>query len=173
MEAAKWIKAAQKANWRVQSSQKGTLRLCCAAHGCKGSVTRSLSDLGPIPAPCDRDHSGLYAQPVFDEYRAFVAELARRRRQIGLSQEDLGAAAGLADGHINKLEAFARTAQFPTLQLWANTLGMKVSLAPAPIPAATLRAIEGRKAHLMQKQTVPRLPAPDAENPCDARPNAS
>jgi transcriptional regulator with XRE-family HTH domain len=132
-----------------------------------------LSDLGPIPAPCAFDHSSLYAKPVFDEYRALVGNLARRRKQIGLSQEDLGAAAGLADGHINKLEAFARTAQFPTLQLWANTLGMELTLAPAPIPPATLRAIERRKAPLMQKQKPKRLPMPNVESSCDARSTAN
>lgn len=173
MEVAQWVQAAQKANWRVQSSQQGTLRLCCGAHGCKGIIVRSLSDLGPVPDPCGLDHTGLYAKPVFDEYRALVGDLARRRKQIGLSQEDLSAAAGLADGHINKLEAFTRTPQFPTLQLWAATLGMELTLAPAPIPPATLRAIERRKAPLMQKQKAKRLPMPNAESTCNARPTAS
>jgi transcriptional regulator with XRE-family HTH domain len=72
---------------------------------------------------------------------------------LGLSQEDINAAAGLADGHINKLEAFHRTAQFPTLQLWANTIGLSITVAPAILPPATTRAIERRPAPLRTSST--------------------
>tara|TARA_R110000851_G_scaffold22626_9_gene67012 strand:- start:548 stop:820 length:273 start_codon:yes stop_codon:yes gene_type:complete len=82
-----------------------------------------------------------------------VGELVRRRRALGISQEDLSDAAGMADGHINKLEAFARTAQFPTLQLWAQTLGAEITLRAAPLPDATARAIERRPAPLRETST--------------------
>lgn len=153
MVASQWIQKAQGKGWRVQSASKGVLSLRCSAHGCKGALSLPLSNLGQVPEPCALEHVAQYAKPVFDEYRALVSDLARRRRLLGLSQEDLNAAAGLADGHINKLEAFARTAQFPTLQLWAKTLGTSITLAPSPLPAATTRAIEQRPAPLIEKPT--------------------
>ena len=71
-------------------------------------------------------------------------ELVDRRRALGLSQDDIATAGGFADGHINKLEAFDCIAQFPTLQLWAQTLGLQTALMPVELPAATHRSIERR-----------------------------
>ncbi|MEM9584826.1 MAG: helix-turn-helix transcriptional regulator [Pseudomonadota bacterium] len=65
-----------------------------------------------------------------------------RRRALGLSQEDINHAAGLADGHINKLESFARTAQFPTLKLWADTLGLAITATPCALPPEINELIE-------------------------------
>lgn len=107
-------------------------------------MTLPLDNLGAAPSPCSLSHHGQYGAQAYARYTALVGELRRRRRALGLSQEDINAAAGLADGHINKLESFARTAQFPTLQLWAATLGGEITIAPAPLPDATARAIERR-----------------------------
>lgn len=109
-----------------------------------------LANLGPIPDPCSLPHVGKYGQPTYDRYKGLVEELKRKRRALGLSQEDINAAAGLADGHINKLEALHKTAQFPTLQLWAATVGMELTMKPAPLPVATARAIERRPAPLLE-----------------------
>lgn len=112
-----------------------------------------MSNLGPVPPPCDLRHVGQYGAATYDLYAKLVEELKRKRRALGLSQEDINDAAGLADGHINKLEAFARNAQFATLQLWANTIGLEITVRAAPLPPATARAIERRPAPLRERQS--------------------
>lgn len=146
MAAGKWISEAQKAGWRVRAASGSVLHLRCACQGCPGENKLPLANLGEVPGPCKLPHKGKYARQTFQKYEHLVAELRRRRRLLGLSQEDVTAATGLIDGHINKLESFARTAQFPTLQLWAETLGVTITLTPAPLPPATSRAIEHRAA---------------------------
>ena len=144
MTAAKWIKEAQSAGWRVTSSRDHTLHLTCSCLGCPGKLSLLLDDLGPAPAPCDLPHVGQYGAPAYDQYKALVAQLVRKRRALGMSQEDINAAAGMAEAHLNKLESFARTAQFPTMQLWAETLGLEITLAASILPPATVRAIDRR-----------------------------
>lgn len=152
METREWIKVAQKVGWKV-TVQGLTITLKCSRRGCPGAMTVPMDNLGPMPESCNEQHVGQYSAKVYANYLGIVAELARRRRSLGLSQEDICAASGLADGHINKLEAFARTAQMPTLQLWAQTLGLKMTLAPAPLPPATLAAIRHRPAPLRKANT--------------------
>lgn len=60
----------------------------------------------------------------------------------------IGAAAGLGDGHVNKLEALHRVAQFPTMQLWVSTLGTELTLVPTPLPSATIAKLENRRGPL-------------------------
>ncbi|MGJ5621078.1 helix-turn-helix domain-containing protein [Sulfitobacter sp. MF3-043] len=110
----------------------------------QGTHSVDLGKLGPAPDPCTLDHDKQYAKKVYDQYKSLVGELVKKRRALGLSQEDINAAAGLADGHINKLESFARTAQFPTLRLWAETVGLEITLAASRLPQATARAIDRR-----------------------------
>jgi hypothetical protein len=123
-----------------------TMRLQCSKHGCDGCRVLPLDNLGPVPDPCDLPHRGNHARQTFQQYESLVDELRRRRRQLGLDQGDLNSAMGVADGYMNKLESLARVATFPTLQLWAQSLGLSITTAPAPLPAATLRAIENRTA---------------------------
>lgn len=108
-------------------------------------MTLPLENLGVPPGPCSLPHQGAFAQQTFDEYVTIVGELQRRRRQLGLDQVDVNEAMGAADGYISKLEALHRTAPFPTLQLWAQTLGLSITVAPAALPPATIKAIEDRK----------------------------
>ena len=82
------------------------------------------------------------------EYREFVRQMVERRIELGLSQEDLCFVTGLADGHINKLEAFDRIAKFPTLLIWASALGLSIKPLPADLPLATIRAMADRRAPL-------------------------
>lgn len=146
MSATEWIKSAQAAGWRVKSASKLELVLICAKPGCKGRKALPLDNLGPKLGPCALAHVGPYSAKVFGEYKGLVDQFRRRRRALGLSQEDTTAAAGMTDGYINKLEALDRVASLPMLQLWAETLGLQISTTPAPLPAATLRALEYRKA---------------------------
>lgn len=153
MQASKWITQAQGQGWRVSSARNATLHLSCICQGCDGSLSLPLSNLGPVPDPCKLPHVGQYSRATYDRYAALVDELRRKRRALGLSQEDINAAAGFADGHLNKLEALDRTAQFPTLQLWAATLGLGLTVQPLPLPPATLRAIERRPEPLRETNT--------------------
>jgi hypothetical protein len=146
MQTRQWIKEAQLKGWRLASVSGLSMRLECSKHGCSGHKDLPLDNLGPVPEPCDKPHVQGYSQSTFDEYSGLVGELRRRRRQLGLDQTDLNAAMGVTDGYVNKLESLARVATFPTLQLWAQTLGLSISTAPAPLPPATLRAIEYREA---------------------------
>ena len=146
MSAKEWIKAAELAGWRVKSASCRELVLMCGKPGCKGRKVLPLDNLGPELAPCSLAHVGPYSAKVFGEYVGLVDQLRRRRRALGLSQEDITAAAGMTDGYINKLEALDRAASLPMLQLWAETLGLVITTTPAPLPAATLRALEYRKA---------------------------
>lgn len=142
----RWISRAASSGWRFERASGQMLTLRCSKQGCEGRHVVSLLDLGDPPPPCKEAHVGQYSRATYGDYRALVAKLRDRRRALSLSQEDVGDAAGLGDGHINKLEAFHRTAQMPTLQLWAQTLGLSIDLVPAPLPDATRRAIEGRAA---------------------------
>lgn len=144
MQIKAWFKAARSQGWQKAPSPAALVRLICSRQGCRQKITRPLSKPGPVPDPCPCEHVGQFARPVFAEYHRLAIELARRRKALGLSQEDVAAAAGLADGHVNKLEAFHRVPQFPTLQLWAATLGLQIQLRPAALPEATQRAIESR-----------------------------
>jgi transcriptional regulator with XRE-family HTH domain len=158
MLASEFIQKAQTAGWRVISIREGVIKLKCRCHGCKATLIQPIKTLATIPEPCGKSHHGMYAARTYDEYKSLVAVFIRKRRSLGLSQEDLCAAAGLADGHINKLEAFARTAQMPTLQLWAKTLGLGITVAQTDLPAATVRAIKHRSKPLREIKNVQRAP---------------
>lgn len=142
MTAIAWIKQSEAAGWRVAGVAGLVLVLRCAKTGCTGSLKLPLDNLGAVPDPCTRPHVNGYAVAVYDDYKALVGQLSKRRRALGLSQEALNAAIGLPDGYMSKLEAFHRTTSPPTLLLWAQSLGLSLSLSPAPLPNATIRAIE-------------------------------
>lgn len=74
-----------------------------------------LDNTTPVPEAYAADHARSYSAVLFDQYRALVSELIRRRMDLGLSQDDLDAAAGWADGYTAKAETLARIAKTPTL----------------------------------------------------------
>lgn len=137
-----WTEAARDNGWNVEE-HGGLFRLTCMQKGCSGSVEIAPGD--PIPEPCKERHTHTWQE--MRAYRKIVARLRSRRRQIGLSQDDVSAALGMADGYINKLESFAKNASLPTLALWAETLGFSVSFQPTEFPPATKRALDSRKAN--------------------------
>lgn len=141
-----WIKGAQDNGWVVSRIKGQSITLGCAVTGCRCEVHGRLDSIPPVPAPCSAPHKSGYSQDVYEDYKHFVGELRRRRRELGLDQSDLCNAMGVADGYINKLEAFDRTCAPPTLLLWAQSLGLKIKMTPDVLPAATIRAIENRAA---------------------------
>lgn len=146
MQANEWIKQAQGKGWRVDTVRGKVLALRCNMQGCPGHVSLPLDNLGSVPDPCAHPHEGQYAQHTYEQYKTLIAEFRRRRVQLGLDQADLCNAMGVTDGYVNKLESFKKTASPPTLLLWAQTLGLALTTAPAVLPGATLRAIEERQA---------------------------
>ncbi len=152
MMVRQWISAAQEAGWVVGRVSALEITMKCGKAGCPGTITVPIDNTGPPPPPCQLPHERGYAAKVFASYQATVEELVRRRRSLGLDQIDLNDAAGLTEGHISKLESFARIATPPTLHLWAETLGLYITTAPAPLPPATLRAIESRRNRPYQEQ---------------------
>lgn len=144
MNAHEWIKQAEDRDWRLETVKGLELVVRCSKQGCDGQMVLPLANLGPIPARCSLPHVGRYSAKVFKTYENLIDQFRRRRCSLGLSQEDITAASGLADGHINKLEAFDRSASMPTLQLWAETLGLEIAVNPIPLPRSTLRVIEQR-----------------------------
>ena len=144
MQVKPWIKGAQSNGWRVARVSGLTIELRCSKHGCPGHMTVSIENPGPVPEPCEAPHVKGYSAKTFAQYQALVEEFRRKRRSLGLDQIDVNDAVGLADGHISKLESFAKIASPPTLQLWAQTIGLYLTTTPAPLPAATIKAIDER-----------------------------
>jgi hypothetical protein len=157
MLRAQWIKAARAAGWRESKPDGPVMLLRCAVQGCPGALSLPLDNLGPPPDPCKLEHVGQYAGPAFATYADLIRHLIAKRKSIGISQEDVAAAAGLADGHISKLESFDRIAQFPTLQLWAHTIGLEITTRPIALPPATVRTIERRPAPYRDTEYIRRL----------------
>jgi len=81
--------------------------------------------------PCSEIHLSGYGLLAIGKYKDLVEQLVQRRRDLGLSQDDINSAAGFADGHLNKLEALHRIAQFKTMLIWTATLGLEITLEPA------------------------------------------
>lgn len=144
MDSADWKTRAKRAGWRVGAVKDRCVHLECAKQGCHGQVALQLGDLGGEIEPCALPHVRQYSAQTFELYASLVAELQLRRRSLGMSQDDVCAASGLSDGHINKLEAYDRVAQFDTLKLWAQTLGLAISLTPSALPQASAKLIERR-----------------------------
>ena len=146
MNAKDWLKSAEANGWRLDAVKGGCLHMICGKLGCEGVKVVSYDNPGPKLKPCALPHRGQYSQRVIDQYDALVDVLRQRRRALGLSQEDVTQATGLSDGHINKLEALHRIAELPTLQTWAQSLGLVIAMLPSPLPAGTIRVIDERKA---------------------------
>lgn len=144
MSAEKWIKQAQKNGWVVAGVDGLEIRLRCQCHGCTSALTLPIQNLGPVPDRCAEPHINGYSRAAFAGYQQMVEELISRRRNLGLSQDDLNAASGMTEGYINKLESYAKIAAPPTLQLWADSLGVTFTIRNTTLPPATRRAVEAR-----------------------------
>jgi hypothetical protein len=140
-----WTKQAQQNGWLVRSTSGAELVLMCGAAGCDGCLRLPMANLGPVPDPCDKLHVNGAGNALWEDYRALVDDMRRRRRVLGLSQEDVNNAMGMADGYVNKLEALDRIPRPHVLQLWAQTLGLRLTAVPTELPAATLRIIDERQ----------------------------
>lgn len=77
-----------------------------------------------------------HSRPVSSIERCFygelVAELARRRVAIGLTQEQLDQQLGVSEGQIAKWESFARLPGAFMFVCWSNALGVTLTTAVQP-----------------------------------------
>lgn len=146
-----YIRNMESLGWRVHSFRDGAFCFKCEKVGCEG-VHNSTSDEMSNPGPCSLPHTGNLGKPAIELYTQFIDLLRMRRKAIGLSQEDITECTGLADGHINKLEAQHRIASMPTLLLWAQSIGLELTVRPAPLPTKTCLTIERRPFPLREKQ---------------------
>lgn len=63
------------------------------------------------------------------EARALIAVLARRRRELGITQEELAARTGLQQAAIARMERGAVVPRLDTVVCVASALGLRVMLA--------------------------------------------
>ena len=105
MQARQWIKEAQANGWILSRVSGPVLSIACAAHGCRAAKTIPIDNLGPIPEPCAAPHEAGHSRAAHDSYKGLVDHLRRRRRALGLDQQDLSDAMGVADGYVAKLES--------------------------------------------------------------------
>lgn len=144
------ISHVKKQGWRFTHSDVDGLHFICRSYGCMERICAPL-DTSPSDAqPCGSYHISRYGGNALLEYKVLVTQLVERRKALGLSQEDITACAGLGDGHINKIESFARFARFGTLCLLAETLGFEITLAPAALSDSARELIDRKSAN---KQT--------------------
>jgi transcriptional regulator with XRE-family HTH domain len=155
METRRWINGAEKAGWRVERIAALAVHLRCDKTGCPGRLHLPLDNLGPLPEPCQAPHVASFGRAAFGSYEVMVDELRRRRRSLGLDQSDVTNAMGMAEGYVAKLESFARVASPATLFLWAETVGVTFTTTPAPLPPATIRAIENRRVNPYDEAKAP------------------
>ncbi|WP_396022169.1 helix-turn-helix domain-containing protein [Celeribacter litoreus] len=145
MTLSEWLRSAQGRGWSAGQVTPEAISLHCSSPTCSTHISRSLRSLGRPPKPCRKKHPTVLEDGRHDPYAKLVAKLRRRRVELGLGQEDVNAAVGFADGYISKLEAMHRFPHASTLVLWCQTLGIELIEAPAPLPQATISAIEGRR----------------------------
>lgn len=140
-----WIRSAKVAGWVVQAIDGRRVIMQCACVGCHNRLTLRFADLSADLDRCDWPHVRGYGRDAFDQYAALVDVLRRRRMALGLDQMGLGAAMGMADGYVNKLESFARIASPITLLLWAQSVGQELTSRPIALPQVTLDPIDHRQ----------------------------
>jgi hypothetical protein len=69
--------------------------------------------------------------PLITDYRGLRAAIAARRKELGLTQNDLDYLAYLADGHVGKLEC--GTKRYGDISLTATLAALRVALLLVPV----------------------------------------
>ena len=67
---------------------------------------------------------------VIEQKARMVSAIARRRRMLGWTQEEVAARAGLTQSAVARLENSAQIPRFDTLQKVAFALGLRFELVP-------------------------------------------
>jgi hypothetical protein len=100
-----------------------------------------------------------------------VPLLAERRYALGITSLDLDAAAGLADGHVSKIECRSKRLGHVTLPTLLTSLGLKLAVVESdePLPGAIVALLSSaRRGHAKRPPVAlpvgeATIPAPTAE----------
>lgn len=128
------FRAAQEAGWRIVAADE------------EGAHLLNETDGRMIYAPVGEDIPPVIGTGTACEMSSAkhaCAILSERREAAGLTVEDLAQLTGLQEGWLARFED-PRTVQAPGIEgflIWAQALGIEVSLRPAPLPQTTLRWI--------------------------------
>jgi transcriptional regulator with XRE-family HTH domain len=80
----------------------------------------------------DLDKKMRETDPKFDRIRAvdaFIADLAKVRRERGLTQAQVAHVAGIRQSHVSRIENYeSEMVSFATILRYANAVGMSVKL---------------------------------------------
>ena len=103
---------------------------------------RSRTPAGDFGLSGPRTYRPCKPPVVAQDSEALIDQLRRRRMRVGLTQRDLDAIAGWADGYTGKVEApedapgRRRPAPLMTLNLWLQALNVGIAIVPlGPVPA--------------------------------------
>lgn len=86
-----------------------------------------------------------------DYLETLVKALVRRRKQLGITQEELNHKLGMADRLVSKWEVGTRTPLTFHLYCWADALKSELTIIPYPLeapPSATLRKMQATNDNL-------------------------
>jgi transcriptional regulator with XRE-family HTH domain len=137
-DTTRLIEAIEGAGWIVDTIDQESCVVRCPKQGCVMRARVSSAD--QVPPRAKQDDSYGFTVTAYNFLRKYLRE---RRRKLRLSITEVEAMAGLADGHLLKMEKNlpARTPQFDTIMLWAQALGIRITLMPGPVPPHLKRAI--------------------------------
>ena len=156
MSARGWIL------WRYDR-KSGRSSYVCEAVGCRSTVVVPDSDVasGVLHDRCRARHhkSGAggnsFSAAVVKSHADLQVHLRNRRLRLGLSQDDVEAAAGMAVDHIAKLETSRRLPQFPTYFAWAEALGYDIVLVPKALPSQLVAIIDHKAGRPVPERRPP------------------
>lgn len=156
MKRSDYIRGMRDRGWLLW--RRGPLTSFMCEHvGC--CETRLITDdqiaRGSWPKKCPRTHDRGFSATVVQSHEALQQHLRDRRIMLGLSIDDVEAAAGLAVDHVAKLETGKRLPQFPTYFAWAETLGYDICLVPKGLPDPVLAIIDHRAGRAMPSRRPP------------------
>lgn len=140
----KFLAKIQEAGWSILSVGEMHCVGQCPNEGC--NVRISLRDGAEIPKCQGRGED--FTETTINSYDHLRREARERRAQLGLAMYDVEEIAGLADGHLLKIEKDnpSRTATVRIVVEWAEALGCELVLRRGSFSGlATSRMETGRK----------------------------
>lgn len=161
MKRADYTRAMRDRGWLLWSFREGRTSFMCSKLGCTGTRVVTETDIArargraDLPKACRRRHWKGYSASLIGSQEQLQEHLRERRLRLGLSQEDIEGAGGFPVDHLGKLETLARVAQFPTMLLWAETLGYDIALIPKPLPDQVLAIIDQKAGQPIPERRPP------------------
>lgn len=82
--------------------------------------------MATLRKPREYSRPATIAEDAF--YKAFIAQLTRKRKQLGMKQDDLARLIGVSDRLVDKWERCIRYPGSFSLCCWAMALGVKLTV---------------------------------------------